>query len=127
MNPIREEFDLGEQKKEFKGKTIKIKKIVKKETGSFTLKDTYIAADETLNNSRNGPEVYNYSHSGDLNIQQMLPPDGNIEEIPLVESQEHFNPAENYDFSKRENTSPGNTNQREPNRQQKQVGKTVRE
>jgi hypothetical protein len=51
MQPIREELDLGDQKKAFKGKTIKIKKLVKKETGSFTLKDTYIQADDSMNAS----------------------------------------------------------------------------
>lgn len=48
---IPEEVDLGDQKKEFKGKTIKIKKLVKKENGSFTLKDTYIQQDgDSMNN-----------------------------------------------------------------------------
>lgn len=51
MQPIREELDLGDQKKAFKGKTIKIKKLVKKETGSFTLKDTYIQAEDSINAS----------------------------------------------------------------------------
>jgi hypothetical protein len=50
-NPIQEEIDLGDQKKEYKGKTIKIKKLIKKETGSYTLKDTYIHGEDSVNNS----------------------------------------------------------------------------
>lgn len=51
MQPIREELDLGDQKKAFKGKTIKIKKLVKKDNGSFTLKDTVIQAEDSMDTS----------------------------------------------------------------------------
>lgn len=51
LKPIREEFDLGDRKRKFRGKTIKIKKLVKKETGSFTLKDTLLHGDDSVNTS----------------------------------------------------------------------------
>lgn len=68
MEPISEEFDLGDLKKEYKGKKIKIKKLVKKETGSFTLKDTYISAEDTINNSVMRPDG-----TSDMNINQQMP------------------------------------------------------
>lgn len=83
MNPIREEVDLGDQKKAFKGKTIKIKKMVKKETGSFTLKDTYIEANDTLNTSKNEATGL-YPMADDLQSipDKVLPPDSAIQAIP---------------------------------------------
>ena len=51
LQPIREEFDLGEKKKQFKGKTIKIKKLVKKESGSFTLRETLLHGDDSQDTS----------------------------------------------------------------------------
>jgi hypothetical protein len=51
LQPIREEFDLGDRKEKFRGKTIKIKKLIKKESGSFTLKDTLLHGDESMDTS----------------------------------------------------------------------------
>ena len=83
MNPIREEVDLGDQKKAFKGKTIKIKKIVKKETGSFTLKDTYIEANDTLNTSKSeGMAIYPYTEGVDPFTNRVLPPESAIQTVP---------------------------------------------
>lgn len=65
LKPIREELDLGDRKKQLKGKTIRIKKLVKKDTGSFTLKDTLLHGDDSQNMSAN--EIVNDNNQGDFN------------------------------------------------------------
>merc|ERR1712183_92423 len=48
MGCITEELDLGNRKSELKGKTIKIKKLVKKEDGHYSFRDsTIISANES--------------------------------------------------------------------------------
>jgi hypothetical protein len=51
LGKIQEEFELGDRVKKYKGKTIKIKKLVKKESGSFTLRDTLIHGEDSANTS----------------------------------------------------------------------------
>lgn len=99
MQPIKEELDLGDQKKAFKGKTIKIKKLVKKETGSFTLKDTYINAEDTINNSGMGQEGLEGQEGGLL-----IDPAQNM--LPQFESQVHEASANQYNFAKHGNHEP---------------------
>lgn len=102
MNPIREEIDLGDQKKAFKGKTIKIKKIIKKESGSFTLKDTYIQADETLNNTKSEGVYFQGSEQLFVDSGQVLPPDSALQSIPDNLDQEGvtLDKAQPFNFNK---------------------------
>jgi hypothetical protein len=107
MDSIKEELDLGDQKKNLKGKTIKIKKIVKKETGSFTLKDTYISPDDQLNASNDS--ILNSDHiledgSNGGNQQQ-----GYLHNIPLSESSANIDLGKEYNFTK--NPSPAQPRQ----------------
>lgn len=102
MDSIKEELDLGDQKKNLKGKTIKIKKIVKKETGSFTLKDTYISPDDQLNASNDSILNSDNILAGDANDGRQQT--GLIHNIPLSESSANFDLGKEYNFAK--NPSP---------------------
>lgn len=51
LGKITEEVDLSEKKRSFRGKTIKIKKLVKKESGSFTLRDTLMHVEDSQDQS----------------------------------------------------------------------------
>lgn len=97
LKPITEEYDLGDKKKSLKGKRIKIKKLVKKESGSFTLKDTYIGGEDSQDMSTNmgqGGATTN-SNLGNVlgsdyrqpsNSSNQYPTGSNIDSLPLSES-----------------------------------------
>lgn len=99
MQSIKEELDLGDQKIAFKGKTIKIKKLVKKETGSFTLRDTYINAEDTINQSGMGQDGAE-GHDDGYKVGQ----GGNM--LPSFESQVNENTPAQFNFSKQVNHEP---------------------
>ena len=71
LGKIQEEFELGDRVKKYKGKTIKIKKLVKKESGSFTLKDTLIHGDDSANTSVSDLKDLTKGF-GDPNVNQEL-------------------------------------------------------
>lgn len=96
MQAIKEELDLGDQKKAFKGKTIKIKKLVKKDNGSFTLKDTYIAGDDTVNDSAIEKDAEENHNNGDSSQEN------NYNMFQTFDSQVQNSGLANYNFSKQE-------------------------
>lgn len=55
MNTIYEELDLGDRVKKLKGKTVKVKRLVRKEDGSMTLKDSTLnGTDQSIDVSIDG-------------------------------------------------------------------------
>lgn len=100
MQPIKEELDLGDQKKAFKGKTIKIKKLVKKETGSFTLKDTYIQAEDSMDTS--GADLDPHSGRGFEGPR----PQGGINILPPQDPYGNQVAPDQFNFSKQANAGP---------------------
>ncbi len=48
LNPIPEEFDLSDRIKSLKGKHIKIKKIVKKEDGNYSIRETSLFSEKSI-------------------------------------------------------------------------------
>lgn len=97
---IPEEVDLGDQKKEFKGKTIKIKKLVKKENGSFTLKDTYIQQDgDSMNNDSMSKPSQGLDPDSQKELQQILP---GLASVGTTQNPYQTNPSTqpDYNFSK---------------------------
>lgn len=58
LNTIYEEFELGHRVKKLKGKRIKVRRLVKKENGDYTLRDTSTFLNET-NEDINNPQNIN--------------------------------------------------------------------
>jgi hypothetical protein len=82
LNTIYEEFDLSDRIKSLKGKHIKIKKIVKKEDGNYSIRETSLFGDKSLDPGP-APDLHPATQSSLKDLQatyaNVLPADVNFQ------------------------------------------------